>query len=426
MAPPSIQTSMSLLLSRREANSALRTLTTSPPGSLDFSSNDFLSLSRSPVFRAAYLEELTTSPDFHVGSGGSRLLDGNSAYAEALEAEIARFHGAPAALLFNSGYDANSAFFSSVPQPGDVVLHDDFVHASAREGMRLSRAGGCKAFAHNDLRDLRAKIEEVAADERVEHGERNVFVAVESLYSMDGDLAPLKSVLDLVEELLPKGNGLVVVDEAHSNGIYGPQGRGIVCRLGLEDRVFARLHTFGKGLACNGAAVLCSPLTRDYLINYARPLIYSTSMSFPSLAAIKVAYALMGRGVTEPLIVRLNGLIGHMYHRLSSLHSQTRHPVSGIELLRLPEAPPQSPIFALLTPEPRSLARYCQDAGFMVRAIVPPTVPEGTQRVRVCLHAGNSHEDINRLVGRIGAWLNVMTEVHAVRKLDGTFVKAVL
>ncbi|PBP17837.1 PLP-dependent transferase [Diplocarpon rosae] len=426
MASPSIHTSMSIHLSKRRANSALRTLTTSPPGSLDFSSNDFLSLSRSAIFKSAYLEELTTSPDFHVGSGGSRLLDGNSSYAETLEAEIASFHHAPAALLFNSGFDANSGFFASTPQPGDVVLHDEFVHASAREGMKLSRAGMCAAFAHNDLRDLRGKITEVSADARVERGERNVFVAVESLYSMDGDLAPLKSILDLVEELLPRGNGLVVVDEAHSNGIYGAQGQGIVCSIGVESRVFARLHTFGKGLACNGAAILCSPLTRDYLVNYARPLIYSTSMSFPSLAAVKVAYSLMRRGLTEPLIVHLNGLIGHMYHRLSSLRSQTRHPVSGIELLQLPEARPQSPIFALLTPEPRSLARSCQDAGFVVRAIVPPTVPEGTQRVRVCLHAGNSHEDINRLVERIGTWLHVITEVSGEKKSAKASIKAVL
>lgn len=243
---------MSLLLRKRESRSALRALTISRAQSIDFSSNDFLSLSRSPVFKAAYLEELTRSEAFHLGSGGSRLLDGNSSYAETIEAEIARFHGAEAALLFNSGFDANSGFFACVPQPGDVLLYDEFIHASVHEGMKSSRAGTRQAFPHNDVRDLRAKIEESRGDERVRSGTRNVFVAVESLYSMDGDLAPLEAIVGLVEEMLPRGNGLVVVDEAHSNGVYGSQGRGIVCSLGLEHRIFARLHTFGKGLACNG------------------------------------------------------------------------------------------------------------------------------------------------------------------------------
>ncbi|KAL2064070.1 hypothetical protein VTL71DRAFT_4564 [Oculimacula yallundae] len=421
--PSSIHTSMNTLLSKRKASSSLRALTTTSSESVDFSSNDFLSLSHSPFFKSAYLTELTTSPNFHLGSGGSRLLDGNSSYAEDLETSIASFHNAPAALLFNSGFDANSGFFACVPQPGDVVLYDEFVHASVHEGMRLSRAGCCKAFSHNSLRDLREKIEEINMDERVMSEKRNVFVAVESLYSMDGDLAPLEAILDLVDELLPNGNGLVVVDEAHSNGIYGERGRGIICSLGLEKRVFARLHTFGKGLACNGATILCSPLTREYLINYARPLIYSTSMSFPSLAAIKVVYSLMKEGVTQPLIIYLNKLNEHMYRQLLSLLQQTKHQASGVQLLQLPKDIPRSPIFALLTPEPRNLARYCQDHGFVVRAIVPPTVPEGTQRIRLCLHAGNTFHDVDRLVERIRCWLDMNG---GTRKDERRLVRAVL
>ena len=261
---------MASLLSKRKANSALRSLTTTSSTSIDFSSNDFLSLSHSPVLKAAYLTELTTSPNFHLGSGGSRLLDGNSSYTENLENEIAAFHNAPAALLFNSGFDANSGFFACVPQPGDIVLYDEFVHASVHEGMRLSRARASRAFSHNSLKDLRAKIAEVSGDERVASGEKNVFVAIESLYSMDGDMAPIEKIVDLVDELLPKGNGLVVVDEAHSNGIYGIQGRGTVCSLGLEKRVFARLHTFGKGLACNGGELLVC-LIRTLLMLFKLP-----------------------------------------------------------------------------------------------------------------------------------------------------------
>lgn len=244
---------MASLLSNRKTHSALRALSTAPPTSIDFSSNDFLSLTTSSALKTAYLQELSTSPNFRLGSGGSRLLDGNSPYAEQLEKEIATFHGAPNGLLFNSGFDANSGFFSCVPQPGDVILYDQFIHASVHEGMRLSRAGACVSFAHNSISDLKAKLQEyLKQDSLIKSGERNVFVAIESLYSMDGDLAPIAEIVELVETLLPAGNGHIVVDEAHSNGIYGFQGRGIVCNLGLENRIFARLHTFGKGLACNG------------------------------------------------------------------------------------------------------------------------------------------------------------------------------
>lgn len=244
---------MRALLEQRASRSVLRALRTAPPDSVDFSSNDFLSLSTSPIFKQAYLEELTSNPDFKIGSGGSRLLDGNSVYAEQLEQDVAAFHGAESGLLFNSGFDANAGFFSCVPQPGDVIFYDDQIHASVHEGMRLSRAGARYSFAHNSVEDLETKLVAcIQQDTLVREGRRNVFVAIEALYSMDGDLAPIREVVELVEKLLPAGNGHVAVDEAHSNGIYGHQGRGIVSGLGLESRIFARLHTFGKSLACSG------------------------------------------------------------------------------------------------------------------------------------------------------------------------------
>ena len=139
-----------------------------------------------------------------------------------------------------------------MPQPGDVIVYDGFIHASVHEGMKLSRAREKIMFRHNDVKALEAVLGAMMGDERVRSGEKSIFVAVEGLYSMDGDLCPLKNVVECVERLLPRGNGHVVVDEAHSNGIYGEQGRGIVCSLGLESRVFARLHTFGKAIGCNG------------------------------------------------------------------------------------------------------------------------------------------------------------------------------
>jgi len=255
MKEPPLNDSMRKLLSKRKDQSALRALSIAPSTSIDFSSNDFLSLSNSPLLKSAYLQELESNPDFKLGSGGSRLLDGNSLYAEKLEKDIANFHGAPSALLFNSGFDANSGFFSCVPQPGDLIFYDEHIHASVHEGMRLSRAGAQISFAHNSVIELRRKLSEhIHEDALVRSGTRNIFVAIESLYSMDGDLAPITCIIELVEELLPSGNGHIIVDEAHSNGVYGFQGRGIVSSLGLEDRIFARLHTFGKGLACNGGS----------------------------------------------------------------------------------------------------------------------------------------------------------------------------
>lgn len=254
--PNGLEAALSATLDRRRRASTLRALTTNPASSIDFSSNDFLSLAQSPELRKRFLRELAAQTECQAsGSGGSRLLDGNSAYAEQLEADIAKFHNAPvgSGLLCNSGFDANVGLFSCLPQPGDVVVYDEYIHASVHDGMRASRAGKTVPFAHNSV-DAFAEVVRgcVAADEAVRSGERNVFVALEAIYSMDGDVAPLREIVDAVDQLLPRGNGHIIVDEAHSTGVVGPRGSGLVCALGLEKRVMARLHTFGKALACNG------------------------------------------------------------------------------------------------------------------------------------------------------------------------------
>jgi 8-amino-7-oxononanoate synthase len=240
------------LLDRRRTTSTLRNLTLPKQGQIDFSSNDFLSLSTSPSLKAAYISELQSS-QLPLGSGGSRLLDGNSSYAESLEALITDFHGAETGLLFNSGYDANAGFFACVPQVSDVIVYDELVHASVHDGMRLSRCSSTLAFAHNSVSALSAILKKLVEEhEGVKGGRNHVFVAVESIYSMDGDVAPLTQIVEVVQEALGKEGGYVVVDEAHSTGVLGEQGRGLVCELGLEKRIFARLHTFGKAVAANG------------------------------------------------------------------------------------------------------------------------------------------------------------------------------
>lgn len=236
------------LLDRRREKSTLRTLTLPKTDHIDFSSNDFLSLAKSPELKLLFAQELANA-NLPLGSGGSRLLDGNSRYAEHLEQDIASFHGAEAGLLFNSGFDANSGFFSCVPQPGDVIVYDELVHASVHDGMRLSRADRTIPFRHNSVSDLKSVLQSLSEDRK--KSSTNVFVAVESIYSMDGDVSPLTQIVDAVEEVVPD-QGYVIVDEAHSTGVLGAQGKGLVCELGLEGRIFARLHTFGKALAGNG------------------------------------------------------------------------------------------------------------------------------------------------------------------------------
>jgi 8-amino-7-oxononanoate synthase len=223
----------------------------------DFSSNDYLSLATSSNLRTRVLGALQKAP-LILGSGGSRLLVHSAAHA-ALEARLARTFRAPAAMLFNSGFDANAGFFACIPQTGDALLHDEMIHASVHDGARASRvlaaAGRRRSFAHNDVRALREALcalrDECAA---LRGGTASVFVAVESVYSMDGSVAPLCAMLDTMDAVFPAGNAHMVVDEAHATGLYGPRGKGLVALLGVEDRVLVRLHTFGKALAASGGA----------------------------------------------------------------------------------------------------------------------------------------------------------------------------
>ena len=252
---------LSQTLARREAKSARRRLTVLPQDTIDFSSNDFLSLGTSAAFRNRYLAHLNNAPEsFAFASGGSRLLDGNSHYAEELEQFVAEFHQAPTALLFNSGFDANVGVLSSIPQPGDMILYDELIHASAHEGMRLSRAGKCIMFPHSSAAGMRDVLKaQINDDPGLRGGTKNVFVVLESIYSMDGDVAPIKEFIDVVDELLPRQNGYFMVDEAHSTGVFGPRGAGVVQELGLQDRMFIRVHTFGKALASHGGKIDVHP-----------------------------------------------------------------------------------------------------------------------------------------------------------------------
>lgn len=247
MGPSPLETRLQILLEKRKRQSRLRTLRPSPAGAVDFSSNDFLSLSTNADFKNDYLTLLNSEP-VPLGSTGSRLLDGNSIYAENLEREIAAFHGAETGLLTNSGFDANVSIFGFLPAEGDTVIYDELIHASVHDGMRQSKCQSQLPFRHNDVADLGRQLRMICPMPT----SRSIFIAVESVYSMDGDLAPLTEIVELIDELCPEGNVYLIVDEAHSTGCYGPNGSGRVCELGLESRVPIRLHTFGKALGASG------------------------------------------------------------------------------------------------------------------------------------------------------------------------------
>lgn len=269
---------------------------------IDFSSNDFLSLATSGMLREAFLAELAKFPDFTVGSTGSRLLDGNHDYFEDLEQEIADFHGAERGLIVNSGFEGNGAIFSSIPRPGDVIVFDELVHASAHEGMARCMAMVKNSFSHNDVDSFRDTLELVnEAQPMIQKGQRTVLIAVETVYSMDGDICPLKEMVEAAKEVLPKGNFQFIVDEAHATGVIGEKGVGLVSALGLEKEIAIRLHTFSKAVGASGAIILANDTVRTMLINHARPVCFTTAASFPTLAAIKAAYRLLQNGETEPV-----------------------------------------------------------------------------------------------------------------------------
>lgn len=221
----------------------------------DFCSGDVMSMGRSAEHRAEFLAELSRHPEFALGTTSSRLMDGNYGYIEEVESEIAAFHGADAGLLVGSGFEANLAIWTTIPKQGDVIVYDTLVHASTYDGIRQSLAADRVAFPHSDVDAFRDTLREIL-DTRplVRQGKRSVLVAVESVYSMEGDLCPLQELVEAAREVFQEHEGGVqfVVDEAHSGGFLGPGGRGLVCELELEKEIAVVMHTFGKAVGAAG------------------------------------------------------------------------------------------------------------------------------------------------------------------------------
>lgn len=352
------------LLTQREEANAFRFLRQSQ-GLIDFCSNDYLGLAKEGV-------ELVGS---HTkGSGGSRLLAGNYPEVEGLESFLAKYHQSESALVFNSGYNANVGLFSAVPQKGDTILYDELIHASIKEGIRLSYAKAY-SFKHNNLEDLKRKLK---------HAEGDVYVAVESVYSMDGDSAPLVPLVDICFE----NNLVLIVDEAHAVGVFGDKGEGLVQALGLEQRIPIRVITFGKAIGAHGAAVLSSQLIKNFLINFSRSFIYTTALPPYSIKAIEGSYSAMkNRNMSHTLLEKITLFKDQFFDGEVDALISSNSPIqcilfTGNELVK-------------------SVSNYLIEAGFDARAVLSPTVQKGKERIRICLHVFNTNEEIINLANAI-------------------------
>jgi 8-amino-7-oxononanoate synthase len=321
---------------------------------IDFYSNDYLGISR----------ELSSSSSNHAGSTGSRLISGNSIVAETCEHFLADFFQFEAALVFNSGYDANLGLLSCVSSKHDTIIYDELVHASIRDGIRLSLAKSY-SFKHNDLLDLRKKLALAKGD---------IFLVIESLYSMDGDFAPLKELLALKKEF----NCHLIIDEAHACGVIGEKGKGLSHEF--REEIFAKIVTFGKAYGTHGAAVLGSPKLKDFLINFARSFIYTTALPPQQYNTISDA---VKRSENDALRQKLMENI--QFFGACNKNSKTELN-SPIQIIQLGDV-------ELM----RTLCEKLTHIGIAVKLIQSPTVPKGSERIRICLHAFNTKEEIGKL-----------------------------
>ena len=362
-------------LNQRIERNALRQLG-SDNELIDFASNDYLGFAKSKIIFDEVHDYLIDKNLKINGATGSRLLTGNHGLYTETENQIAAFHNSEMALLFNSGYDANIGFFSAVPQKSDCILYDELIHASIRDGIQLSNATAYK-FKHNDCEDLERLIE------KAKQSSSHIYVVTESVFSMDGDTPPLLEIA----ELCTKHQSYFIVDEAHALGIFGEKGEGLIQLLHLQNLVFARIITFGKGLGCHGAVVLGSTQLKSYLVNFARSLIYTTGLSPHSVATIKIEYQHLEEN---------NDAHTHLRKNINTFNQQKQ--VLGLKPLFVRS---KSAIQCAVIPgneNVKTIANQLQQQGFNVKAILSPTVPEGQERLRICLHSYNSEKEITELL----------------------------
>lgn len=353
-------------LDKRKKEGTLRSLSFFE-GMQDFYSNDYLGLSHFQGEKKTIVQ----------GSTGSRLISGNSQEALNCENFLANFFKAEAALVYNSGYDSNLGLFSSVPQRGDTIIYDENIHASVRDGIRLSLAYSY-SFDHNSLENLKKKLE---------NAKGTIYVAVESLYSMDGDIAPLLEIVRLSKQF----NANVIVDEAHACGVYGENGRGLVDLNNLQNDVFARVVSFGKAYGFHGASVIGEKDLIHFLINFSRSFIYTTAL--PKNDYIQIQNN-VGNVIIQNSVRQLNENI-RLFRRNIKNSSLVSDETSPIQIIRLGNIK-----------DTEKLSGILQKEKFAVKPIYSPTVNIGKEGIRICLHSFNLSMEIEKLCLIINQFLS--------------------
>lgn len=380
-------------LELREKQNTLRKLP-APNNLVDFASNDYIGFAKNEIiFHETH--QFLIDNNFKVnGASGSRLLSGNHILYNETENYISKFHNTEAALIFNSGYDANLGFFSAVPQRNDIILYDEFCHASIRDGIQLSNAKAYK-FEHNNfeaLEKLITKFQSPTSNLQFP----NFYIVTESVFSMDGDSPNMEELINLSE----KYDAYLVVDEAHALGVFGsPEtsgGEGLLQSLGLEDKVFARIMTFGKGLGCHGAAILGTQELKSYLVNFARSFIYTTGLSPHSIATILQSYKHLTKEKAKIQKLKDNIVFFNQEKLRLGLKPIFVYSKSAIQCAIIPK-----------NEKVKKIASQLQQKGFDVKPILSPTIPEGQERLRFCLHSFNSETEISNVLELLATFVFV-------------------
>ena len=348
-----------------------------PRSGLDFGSNDYLALANAPRLKEAVTAALAAGTP--VGAGGSRLLRGNCDEHERLEFQAARHFGAETSLFFGGGYVANFSVLTTLPQRGDLLVLDALVHASIHEGARAGRAE-VRVSKHNDA----GSVEETIRSWRAEGGTGRVWIVAETLYSMDGDFAPLEDLISIAD----RSDAYLLIDEAHATGVYGPGGKGLTAGYCSRENLVV-VHTCGKALGAAGALVTASRTLRDFMINRCRPFIFATAPSPLLAVAVEEALSILRDEPERP-------------RRLASLVAFTHREMEA----RCGQRFSSSQIIPYIVGDDRLamvLAAALQARGFDIRGIRPPTVPEGTARLRISITLNVTENDVSAMLEALAA-----------------------
>ncbi|KAJ2932071.1 hypothetical protein H1R20_g5025, partial [Candolleomyces eurysporus] len=374
----------------------------------DLFSNDYLSIGQLPHIRQQFLDTLSQTPKL-LGSTGSRAICGSTADHIELEDYLAKQFQVEKAMIFNGGYICNLTFFGYAPQAGDVVLYDEFVHASIHDGLRISRAKDHTfSFAHNSLSDFESKLKQILRDyPSISGGLSTLFIVIESVYSMEGDFSPMEEIIALVEKYVPSRSAHIVVDEAHSIGLYGPGGKGLIREWGLEKRVHSAILPLTKGVNFTGCVLTTTPTIYQYLSNYGRSWLFTTSLPHVDLAGIKFCLEVIQTQEADQLRKDVANL-SHFFVK-TFLESTYDIPKEVLSILNheskdLHGRGLVSPVFPIYTPQPIALQHYLNKLGYNARGLAYPGVPKGTERIRVVIHGRNTEAQIRQFVKSLRAW----------------------